>query len=115
LRILDTAIHTRIFGRKRVKVTGGWRKLRKEELHNLYGVTNITVMVTSDDDENGGFQLLRKSATPCSQQTPEVLSGSRQIESTRFYQFYFSSILILSSFVGAGLPGYLFHPLRISD
>jgi hypothetical protein len=26
----------RIFGPKKDEVTGGWRKLRKEELHNLY-------------------------------------------------------------------------------
>jgi hypothetical protein len=26
----------RIFGPKRDKVTGGWRKLHHEELHNLY-------------------------------------------------------------------------------
>jgi hypothetical protein len=25
-----------IFGRKRDEVTGGWRKLHNEELHNLY-------------------------------------------------------------------------------
>jgi hypothetical protein len=26
----------RIFGQKRYEVTGGWRKLHNEELHNLY-------------------------------------------------------------------------------
>jgi hypothetical protein len=31
----------RIFGPKRDGVTGGWRKLYNEELHNLYSPTNI--------------------------------------------------------------------------
>jgi hypothetical protein len=31
----------RIFGPKRDKVTGGWRRLHNEELHNLYSSPNI--------------------------------------------------------------------------
>jgi hypothetical protein len=31
----------RIFGPKRDEVTGGWKRLNKEELHNLYGSQNI--------------------------------------------------------------------------
>jgi hypothetical protein len=31
----------RIFGRKRDRVTGGWRKLHNEELHNLYSSPSI--------------------------------------------------------------------------
>jgi hypothetical protein len=31
----------RIFGRKRDEVTGGWRKLHNEELHNLYSSPSI--------------------------------------------------------------------------
>jgi hypothetical protein len=31
----------RIFGHKRDEVTGGWRKLHKEEFHNLYSSPNI--------------------------------------------------------------------------
>jgi hypothetical protein len=31
----------RIFGLKREEATGGWRKLHKEELHNLYFAPNI--------------------------------------------------------------------------
>jgi hypothetical protein len=36
LRVLKNRISRKIFGLKRKKVTGGWRILLKEELHNLY-------------------------------------------------------------------------------
>jgi hypothetical protein len=32
---------TRIFGLKRDEVTGEWRKLHKEELHDLYSLPGI--------------------------------------------------------------------------
>jgi hypothetical protein len=34
-----------MFGSKRGGVTGGWRKLRNEELHNLYSSVNIIRMI----------------------------------------------------------------------
>jgi hypothetical protein len=34
----------RIFGPKRDEVTGGWRKLHNEELHNLYSSASIIRM-----------------------------------------------------------------------
>jgi hypothetical protein len=37
----------RIFGRKRDEVTGGWRKLHNEELHNLYSSPSIIRMIKS--------------------------------------------------------------------
>jgi hypothetical protein len=37
----------RIFGTKRDEVIGGWRKLRCEELHNLYFVPSIIRMIKS--------------------------------------------------------------------
>jgi hypothetical protein len=37
----------RIFGPIRDEVTGGWRKVRNEELHNLYSSPNIIRMVKS--------------------------------------------------------------------
>jgi hypothetical protein len=36
LRIFENRVFRRIFGPKRDEVTGGWRKLHNEELHNLY-------------------------------------------------------------------------------
>jgi hypothetical protein len=37
----------RIFGPKRDEVTGNWRKLHNEELHNLYSSPNIIRMIKS--------------------------------------------------------------------
>jgi hypothetical protein len=37
----------RIFGPKRDKVTGGWRKLHNEELHNLYSSPNVIRIIKS--------------------------------------------------------------------
>jgi hypothetical protein len=37
----------RIFGPKRNEVTGDWRKLHNEELHNLYSSPNIIRMKKS--------------------------------------------------------------------
>jgi hypothetical protein len=40
LRVFENRVLRRIFGLKRDEVTGGWRKLRNEELHNLYSSPN---------------------------------------------------------------------------
>jgi hypothetical protein len=37
----------RIFGPKRDEVTGGWRNLHNEELHNLYSSPRIIIMIKS--------------------------------------------------------------------
>jgi hypothetical protein len=37
----------RIFEPKRDEVTGGWRKLHVEELHNLYSSSRIITMIMS--------------------------------------------------------------------
>jgi hypothetical protein len=36
-----------MFGPKRDEVTGGWRKLHNEELHNLYSSPSIIRMIKS--------------------------------------------------------------------
>jgi hypothetical protein len=36
LRVLENRVLRRIFGPKRDEVTGGWKKLHTEEIHNLY-------------------------------------------------------------------------------
>jgi hypothetical protein len=41
LRVFENRVLRGIFGPKRDEVTGGWRKLRNEELHNLYSSTDI--------------------------------------------------------------------------
>jgi hypothetical protein len=47
LRVFENRVLKRIFGPKRDEMTGDWRKLRKEELHNLYSSPNIIIMLKS--------------------------------------------------------------------
>jgi hypothetical protein len=39
--VFENRVLTRIFGAKRDEVTGEWRKLRTEELHDLYSSPSI--------------------------------------------------------------------------
>jgi hypothetical protein len=41
LKVFVNRVLRRIFGPKRDRVTGGWRKLHNEELHNLYSLPGI--------------------------------------------------------------------------
>jgi hypothetical protein len=36
LRVFESRVLRRVFGPMREEVTAGWRKLRNEELHNLF-------------------------------------------------------------------------------
>jgi hypothetical protein len=47
LRVFENRVLTRIFGPKRDEVTGGWRKLHNEELHNVYSSPSILSMIKS--------------------------------------------------------------------
>jgi hypothetical protein len=47
LRVFENRVLRRIFGPKRDKVTGKWRKLHNEELHNLYSSPDIIRQVKS--------------------------------------------------------------------
>jgi hypothetical protein len=47
LREFENRVLRRIFGPKRDEVTGDWRKLHNEELHNLYSSSNIIRMIKS--------------------------------------------------------------------
>jgi hypothetical protein len=47
LRVFENRVLRRIFGPKRDEVAGGWRKLRNEELHNLYSSPSIIRMIKS--------------------------------------------------------------------
>jgi hypothetical protein len=47
LRVFENRVLTRIFGPKRDEVTGVWRKMHNEELHNLYSSRRITRMIQS--------------------------------------------------------------------
>jgi hypothetical protein len=43
--VFDNRVLRRIFGPKSGEVTGGWRKLKNEELHNLYSSPSIIKMM----------------------------------------------------------------------
>jgi hypothetical protein len=45
--VFENRVLRRMFGPKREKVTGDWRKLHNEELHNLYYSPNIIRMIKS--------------------------------------------------------------------
>jgi hypothetical protein len=47
LRVFENRVLRRIFGPKRDEVTGEWRKLHSEELHNLYSSPDIIRQVKS--------------------------------------------------------------------
>jgi hypothetical protein len=40
-RVFENRVLRRIFGPKREEVAGGWRRLHREELRNLYASLNI--------------------------------------------------------------------------
>jgi len=47
LRVFENRVLRRVFGSKRDEVTGEWRKLRNEELRDLYFLPNIVRVVKS--------------------------------------------------------------------
>jgi hypothetical protein len=47
LRVFENRVLRRIFGPKRNEVTGDWRKLHNEELHNFYSSPNIIRIINS--------------------------------------------------------------------
>jgi hypothetical protein len=47
LRVFENKVLRRISGPKRDEVTGGWRKLHNEELHDLYSSPSIIRMIKS--------------------------------------------------------------------
>jgi hypothetical protein len=47
LRVFENRVLRTIFGLERDEMTGGWRKLHNEELHNLYSSGSIIRMMKS--------------------------------------------------------------------
>jgi PAS domain-containing protein len=41
LKVFENTALRRIFGLKRDRIIGGWRKFLNEELHNLYSLPNV--------------------------------------------------------------------------
>jgi hypothetical protein len=56
--VFENRVLRRIFGPRREEVTGDWRRLHNEELHNLYSSSNIIRMIEDEMDRacstNGG-------------------------------------------------------------
>jgi len=47
LRVIENRVLRKIFGPMWEEVAGGWRRLHKEEHHNLYALTNVTRVIKS--------------------------------------------------------------------
>jgi hypothetical protein len=47
LRVFENRVLRKIFGPKRDEVTGDWRKLRNEELNDLYPSTTVVQLIKS--------------------------------------------------------------------
>jgi hypothetical protein len=45
--VFENRLFRKIFEPKKDEVTGGWRKLHDEDLHNLYSSPNIIKIITS--------------------------------------------------------------------
>jgi hypothetical protein len=45
--VFENSVWRRIFGPRRDRVAGGWRKLHNEELHNLYSSPSIIIIIKS--------------------------------------------------------------------
>jgi hypothetical protein len=45
--MIENRVLRRLFGPKKDEVTGEWKKLHKEELHNLYSSPNIIRQIKS--------------------------------------------------------------------
>jgi hypothetical protein len=54
LRVYERRVLRRIFGVKRDEVTGEWRRLRNEELRDLYPSQNIVRVIKIEKHEMGG-------------------------------------------------------------
>jgi hypothetical protein len=54
LRVIENRVLRRIFGPKRDEVTGEWRKLNNEELHDLYASPSIIRIIKSRRMRWGG-------------------------------------------------------------
>jgi hypothetical protein len=52
--VFENRVLRRIFRPKRDEVTGDWRKIHIEEIHNLYSTPNIIRMIKSRRMRRGG-------------------------------------------------------------
>jgi hypothetical protein len=55
LKMFENRVLRRIFGPKRDEVTGEWRKLHNEELHDLYSMPSIITIIKARSMRWGGM------------------------------------------------------------
>ena len=65
LRVFDNTVLSRIFGPKRDKVTGEWRKLHNYELNDLYTLPNIVQVIKSRRTRWAGLVAHMGREQPC--------------------------------------------------
>jgi hypothetical protein len=53
--VFENRVPRRIYGPKRDEVTGDWRKVHNEELHNLYSSPNVIRMIKSRSVRLAGY------------------------------------------------------------
>jgi hypothetical protein len=58
LRVFENRVLRRIFGPKRDKVTGGWRKLHNEVLHNLYRSPKMGRECNTNVEKRNAYRIL---------------------------------------------------------
>jgi hypothetical protein len=64
LRVFENRVLRRIFGSNRDGVTGGWRKLHNDDLHNLYSSPTIIRIIKSNPHFKGDTLRLCYRAQP---------------------------------------------------
>jgi hypothetical protein len=79
LRVFENRELRRIFGPKRVEVTGGWGKLHNEELHNLYSLRSIIRMIKSRVVQWAGYVARMREKRIAYRRFVRKSEGKRQL------------------------------------
>jgi hypothetical protein len=94
LRMFENSVLRRISGPKRNEITGGWRKLHNEKLHNLHSLPNIITMTMSGKIRWAGYvacigkkcfggEIRQKETTRKTKTYMRIVGGGVQTGSTR--------------------------------
>jgi hypothetical protein len=98
LTVFENRVLPRIFSPKRDEVTGGWRKLHNEKLHNLYSSPDIIRVITSRSVRWAGQGELRNAYKILVGLANSVIMNAPPLTTDYEAQYYsFFSILLLLS------------------